>query len=118
VHRAYTYQNPKRHIPLVSLLLWHKLVAVHCFISALGLRLWSVRQCDEILTFDNFFKILYSATSKRFHVLKMYFVLDGLKINWLSSFSFPAWSKSINYIFTFFSSTEVASSPFSIVTFL
>ena len=26
--KAYTHCNPKRHIPLVSLLLWHKMVAV------------------------------------------------------------------------------------------
>jgi len=53
-----TDQNPKRHIPLVSLLLWRKIVAVHPFVGALGLRLWSVseavRQEDEILTFDDF----------------------------------------------------------------
>ena len=29
---AYTHWNPKRHIPLVSLLLWCKIVAMHCFI--------------------------------------------------------------------------------------
>ena len=40
--RANTRRNPKRHIPLVSLLLWRKMVAVRCFVWALGLRLWSV----------------------------------------------------------------------------
>ena len=41
-HREYTRQNPKRHIPPVSLLLlWHKMVTMRYFISALGLRLWS-----------------------------------------------------------------------------
>ena len=34
--RPHTCQNPKRHISLVSLLLWHKMVAV-CFVWALGL---------------------------------------------------------------------------------
>ena len=41
-HRAHTCQNPKRHIPPVNLLLWHKMVTVRCFVWALGLRLWSV----------------------------------------------------------------------------
>ena len=36
VHRVYTW-NSKRHIPLVSLLLWRKMVTVCCFVSALGL---------------------------------------------------------------------------------
>ena len=43
-HRAYTCQNPKRHIPTVSLLLWCKLVTMCCFVWALGLRLWSVSE--------------------------------------------------------------------------
>ena len=42
--RAHTRQNFKKHIPLVSLLLWRKMVAVHCFVWRLGLRLWSVSQ--------------------------------------------------------------------------
>ena len=41
VHRAYTCRNPKRHIPLVSLLLWREMVTVCSFVWALGLRLWS-----------------------------------------------------------------------------
>ena len=40
-------QNYKRNIPLVSLLLWHKMVAVHCFVWPLALRLWSDRQADR-----------------------------------------------------------------------
>ena len=32
VQRAHTCRNPKGHIPLVSLLLWRKMVAVHCFV--------------------------------------------------------------------------------------
>ena len=39
-----TRQNSKRHISLVSLLLWHKMVAVCCFVRALGLQLWSVSE--------------------------------------------------------------------------
>jgi len=39
--RPLTRRNPKRHIPLVSLLLWHRMVAVHPFVWTLGLRLWS-----------------------------------------------------------------------------
>jgi len=43
--RPLTRRKPKRHIPLVSLLLWRKMVAVHPFVWALaGLLLWSVRQ--------------------------------------------------------------------------
>ena len=42
--RAHTRRNPKRHISLVSLLLWRKMVAVRCFVWALGLRLWSVSE--------------------------------------------------------------------------
>ena len=42
--RTHTRWNPKRHIPLVSLLLWRKIVAMHCFVWPLGLRLWSVSQ--------------------------------------------------------------------------
>ena len=32
VQRAHTGWNPKRHIELVSLLLWHKMVAVRWFV--------------------------------------------------------------------------------------
>ena len=39
--------NSKRHIPLVSLLLWRKMVAVHCFVWLLDLRLWSSRQKED-----------------------------------------------------------------------
>ena len=42
--KAYTHWNTKRHIPLVSLLLWHKIVAVRYSTSPLALQLWSVRQ--------------------------------------------------------------------------
>ena len=46
--RAYTRRNPKRHIPLVILLLWHKMVAMRCFIWPLALQLWSVRQAVRL----------------------------------------------------------------------
>ena len=39
--RPLTRRNPERHIPLVSLL-WRKMVTIHCFVWALGLRLLSV----------------------------------------------------------------------------
>jgi len=42
--RPLSPRNPKMHILLVSLLLWHKIVAVHPFVWALGLRLWSVSE--------------------------------------------------------------------------
>ena len=49
---VHTRRNPKRHIPLVSLLLLRKMVAVHCFVCPLGLRLWSGSQ-SKILSFGN-----------------------------------------------------------------
>ena len=65
--RAHTCQNPKRHIPLASLLLWHKMVAVHCFVWPLGLRLWSIRQSVSLkFKFWRCFKILYPANCKCF----------------------------------------------------
>ena len=42
--RAHTRRSSKRHIPLMSLLLWRKMVAVHCFVWLLDLRPWSVSQ--------------------------------------------------------------------------
>ena len=36
------YSLEPRHIPLVSLLLWHKMVSLCCFVWPLSLRLWSV----------------------------------------------------------------------------
>jgi len=41
VQSLHTCWNPKRHISLVSLLLWCKMVAIRCFVLALGLWLWS-----------------------------------------------------------------------------
>ena len=46
--RAHTHRNPKKHIPLVSLLLWRKMVAVYCFVWPLGLRLWSRSQAVSL----------------------------------------------------------------------
>ena len=57
--KAYTHQNPKRHILLVSLLLWCKMVAVCCFVWPLALQLWSVRLKIQVLVIK---KILYPAT--------------------------------------------------------
>jgi len=42
--REYARWNPKRHIPPVSLLLWHEIVTVHCFVWPLGLRPWSLSE--------------------------------------------------------------------------
>ena len=39
--RAQTRQNPKRHIPEVSLLLWHEMVPICCFVWPPALKLWS-----------------------------------------------------------------------------
>ena len=44
VQRAHNRWNSKKHIPLVSLLFWCKMVAVHCFVWPLVLRPWSVSQ--------------------------------------------------------------------------
>ena len=65
--RAYTCRNPKRHIPPVSLLLWHKVVTMRCFVWALGLRLWSGSEAVRLkLEFLAIFKNLYLATCKCF----------------------------------------------------
>ena len=70
-HRAYTHQNPKRHIPPVSLLLWRKMVTMRCFVWALGLRLWSVSETKfRVLMIK---KNLYPAASKRFLVFNVTF---------------------------------------------
>jgi len=55
------------------------MVAVHPFIWALGLRLWSDSEiARRNFNFWRFFKILYQGTSKRFRVFKIYFMFDGL----------------------------------------
>jgi len=74
--RLLTHRNPKRHIPLVSLL-WHKMVAVHPFVWALGLRLWSgseaVRRNFNFWQF--FFKFYIRPPVSDFMFLKIYFIL-------------------------------------------
>jgi len=42
--KAWREQNPKRHMPPVSLLLGYKIMAICSFIWLLGLLPWSVRQ--------------------------------------------------------------------------
>jgi len=42
--RSTLIRTPKRHIPPVSLLLWHKIMAVYCFVWPLGLWPWSVSE--------------------------------------------------------------------------
>ena len=77
--KARTHQNPKRHMPLVSLLLWHKMVVVHCFIWPLALQLWSDRPGQAgRLNFGDFLKILYPAVLSFFLFLMLYLMLDGL----------------------------------------
>ena len=79
VQRAHTRRNPKRHIPLVSLLLWRKMVAVRCFVWALGLRLWSVSEAVSLkFEFWRFKKNLHPATCKRFVVFNAVYVLYRL----------------------------------------
>jgi len=58
VQSLHTRRNSKRHISLVNLLLWHKMVAIRYLIWALGLRLWSgsetVSEWDEVSSFSGF----------------------------------------------------------------
>jgi len=49
--RPLTRRNPKRYIPLVGLLLWRKLVAVHPFVWTLGLQLWLVSEAVHEMKF-------------------------------------------------------------------
>ena len=76
--RAHTRRNPKRHITRVSLLLWRKMVAVHCFVWPLGLRLWSVRQSGSQAVSLNLgiIKIQYPATCKHFVVFNAVLYMD------------------------------------------
>ena len=60
---------PKGTSLAVSLLLWCKIVAMHCFISLLGLQLWSVSEADEISSFDDFLKFYI-----RLPVLSVFFL--------------------------------------------
>ena len=73
--RAYTCLNPKRHIPLVSLLLWHKMVTVRCVVWPLALQLWSGSDHETVkqnLRFGNFLKkTLYLATCKCFVIFNV-----------------------------------------------
>ena len=55
MQREHTRRNPKRHIPLVSLLLRRKMTAVRCLVWLLGLRPWSVSEVDEISGFGGLF---------------------------------------------------------------
>ena len=66
--RAYTHRNPERHIPLVSLLLWRKMVAVRYFVWPLALQLWSVSQAKiRVLEFKK--HILYLAACNCFVII-------------------------------------------------
>ena len=69
--RTYTRRNPKRHMSLVSLLLWRRMVAVHCFIWPLALQL-TVRLKFELAIF----KILYPATFKYFVIFNVLYYMD------------------------------------------
>ena len=59
--------NHERHIPPVSLLLRHKMVAVCCLVWPLVLRVWLVRQADQIQALT-ILKILYLAACQCFLV--------------------------------------------------
>jgi len=75
---------------------------------------WTFSSFDVIITVN-----ISRATSTFKPALKTHNLLANInqhpkdKSNRLSSLAFPAWSKSMNFAFTFFFSlTEVASSPF------
>ena len=77
--------NPKKNIPLVSLLLVRKMVAVCCSVWPPALRLWLGRPTrthagrqTKIQVSVIFKNILYLATCKRFLVSMLYLMLDGL----------------------------------------
>jgi len=76
VQRPLTRRNPKRCIPLLSLLLWRKMVPFH-----LGSRLATVVSeavSEAVINFWQFFlKILPVGN---FVFLKIYFMLDGIII--------------------------------------
>ena len=73
--KAHTCRNPKRHIPLVSLLLWHEMMAVRCFIWSLALRLWSDRAKFNL---DNQQKVYIQPPVNVLLFLMLYFMLKGL----------------------------------------
>ena len=69
VQRPHTYWNPKRlHISQVSLLLWHKIVAIRCFIWAQACNCGQVVNEMKFQVLAIFCKIQYPATSKHFYV--------------------------------------------------
>ena len=70
--RAHTRRNPKRHTPLVSLLLWRKMMASRLATVVAQ----SVSQAVSLkFEFWRFFKILYPATCL---CLMLYYALYGL----------------------------------------
>ena len=71
VQRAYIRRNPKMYIPLVSLLLWHKMVTVSCFIILASSLATVVSEAvsKTKIWFWRFLKILYPATCKRFVII-------------------------------------------------
>ena len=80
--RVHTCWNSKRHIPLVSLLLWRKMGTVHCFIGLQPCDCGQVggqagRQADENSSFGNF-KSLYPVRVSVFLFLMLLLMLDGL----------------------------------------
>ena len=50
-HRRQIFVGTTRHIPLVSLLLWHEIVAIHCFVWPLALQ--AGKLADKILSDGN-----------------------------------------------------------------
>ena len=99
--RTYTCQNPKRHIPLVSLLLWHKMVTVCCFIWPLTLRLWSVSEAVRLkFKFWQFLKILYPATCKCFLLYVMLFYISRHTIYVVRPITTSAGTRQTSVYFT------------------
>ena len=50
----HTRRNPKRQISLVGLFLYCKIVAVRCFVKALGLQMWAGSEAGSEAVRRNF----------------------------------------------------------------
>ena len=75
-----THSSEPQKAHLVSLLLWHKIVVLRCFIWPLGLRPWSVNEADKISGFGILKKFYIQSLVSVFLILMLYFMLDGLML--------------------------------------
>ena len=101
VQRPHTRRNHKRHISLVSLFLWRKMVAIHCFVWALGLQLWSASEWvseTEFQVLAIFIKTQYPAGSKRFHVVNAVFHVRWTNITASERKMFLGWFLKVAFL--------------------